>query len=150
MNTKSEEKKYRVIINAVVAKGGKILISQRGFKDEHGAGKWSIPGGGLEYTGVVYNALQETAKKEVLEETGVEVEEEMHLIANNTFQHNEDALQVIAIVFLCHYKSGEPKPLEDTADVCWISPEEIDNFEFHNINVKNYILKGFEFLKLNN
>ena len=108
-----------------------------------------MPGGKLEFDGVVHEALQKTAVKEVLEEVGIEIEDEMHLIANNTFQHNEDALQAVAIVFLCHYKSGEPKPLEDTADVRWIDSEEIDNFEFHNINVKNYVLKGFEFLRKN-
>lgn len=146
-NTKPEKKKYSVVINAVVAKCDKILIIQRGWEEKHGSGTWSIPGGKLEYAGVVYEALQKTAQREILEETGVEVEDEMHLIANNTFQHDEDALQVIAIVFLCHHKSGEPKALEDTADIRWINQEEIDNFEFHNINVKNYVLKGFKLLK---
>ena len=143
-----ETKKYSVIVNAVIAsQEGKILLTQRGFQEEHGPGTWSIPGGKLEFSGVVYEALQKTAAKEAMEETGVEIEEEMQLIANNTFQHDEDALQVVAMVFLCRYKSGEPKPLEDTADVRWIGVEEIDNFEFHNINVKNYVLKGFEILK---
>lgn len=145
--TNSEKKKYSVIINAVVAKDNRILIIQRGREEKHGPGKWSIPGGRLEHAGVVYEALQKTAQREVLEETGVEVKNKMHLIANNTFQHDEDALQVIAIVFLCHYKSGEAGALEDTDDVQWINQKEIDNFEFHNINVKNYILKGFEFLR---
>jgi len=141
-----EKKKYSVLINAVVAKNGKILISQRSWEEKHGPGKWCVPGGKLEYTGVVYEALQKTAQREVLEETGVEVEEKMHLLANNTFQHDEDNLQVVAIVFLCHYKSGEPRAMEDTADIRWIGPEEIENYEFHNINVKNYVLKGFELL----
>jgi len=143
----SEKKKYSVIVNAVVTKDGRILISQRSLEEKHGPGTWSIPGGKLEYTGVVYEALQKTAQKEVREETGLEVKEEMHLLANNTFQHNEDALQVVAVVFLCYYESGNPQPLEDTIDVRWIGPEETDNFEFHNVNVKNYVLKGFEFLK---
>ncbi|MDP2930843.1 MAG: NUDIX domain-containing protein [bacterium] len=145
-----EKKKYSIVINAVVAnKEGKILLIQRGLQEEHGPGTWSVPGGKLEFEGIVYEALQKTATKEVLEEVGIEIEDEMHLIANNTFQHNEDALQVIAIVFLCHYKSGEPKPSEEATVVRWIGPEEIEEFEFHNINVKNYVLKGFKFLKSN-
>jgi 8-oxo-dGTP diphosphatase len=145
-----EKKKYSVIVNTVIAnQEGKILLIQRGFQEEHGPGTWSVPGGKLEFSGVVYEAFQKTAAKEVMEEVGIEIENEMHMIANNTFQHNEDALQVVAVVFLCHYKSGEPKPLEDTADVRWIGSEEIGNFEFHNINVKNYVLKGFEFLRKN-
>ncbi len=145
---KTEKEKYSVIVNAVVAnQESKILLIQRGLQEEHGPGTWSVPGGKLEFIGVIYEALQKTAAKEAMEEAGIEVEDEMHLIANNTFQHDEDALQVIAIVFLCHHKSGEPKPLEDTADVRCVSEKEIDNFEFHNVNVKNYVLKGFECLK---
>lgn len=143
-----EKKKYSVVVNAVVAnKKGKILLIQRGLQEEHGPGTWSVPGGKLESDGIVYEALQRTAAKETSEEAGIKIGKEMHLIANNTFQHNEDALQVIAIVFLCHYKSGKIKPSEEAADVRWIGPEEINRFKFHNINVKNYVLKGFEFLK---
>ncbi len=145
----SDPRKYFVLINAVVEKDGQILISQRSLTEKHGPGKWCIPGGKLEYSGVVYEALQKTAQREVLEETGVAVEEEMQLIANNTFQHDEDMVQVIAIVFLCHYKSGEAKPMEDTMAVRWIKRDEVDNFEFHNINVKDYVLKGFAFLDRN-
>ncbi len=148
LNNDIEKKKYSVIVNAVVAnKEGKILLIQRGLQEEHGPRTWSVPGGKLEFTGVVHEALQKTAAKEALEEAGIEVEDEMHLIANNTFQHNEDNLLVIAIVFLCHHKSGEPKPSDEAVDVKWIGQDEVDNFEFHNINVKNYVLKGFEFLR---
>lgn len=144
----SMEKKYSVVVNTLVAnKEGKILLIQRGLQEKHGPGTWSVPGGKLEFTGIVFEALQKTAAKEAMEETGVEVEDKMHLIANNTFQHNEDALQVIAIVFLCHHKSGLAKPSDEAYDVRWISREEVDDFEYHNINVKNYILMGFEFLK---
>ena len=54
---------------------------------------------------------------------------------------------VISNVFLCQYKSGEPKPLEDTTAVAWISENEIDDYEFTHQNVKNYIIKAFEYLK---
>ena len=147
-NGKLRKNLYPVLVNALVVKDGKILIAQRGLEEKHGPGKWCIPGGRLEHTGVVYEALQKTAKREVLEETGVEVEDKMYLVANNTFQHDEDELQMIVVVFLCFYKFGELKAMEDTIDVRWIRPEEIDNFDFHNINVKNYVLKGFEFLHI--
>ncbi len=141
-------KKYSVVVNALVSnKKGEILIIQRSSNEEHGSGTWSVPGGKLEFTGIVHNALQETALKEVLEETGVEIEEKMELIANNTFEHDEDNLLVIAIVFFCHYKSGTAKKSEEADDVRWIKEEEIDNFNFHSINVKEYIKKGFLFIK---
>ena len=57
-----KEKKYSVVINAVVAnKENKILLILRDLEEEHGPGTWSVPGGKLEFTGVVYEALQKTA-----------------------------------------------------------------------------------------
>jgi len=143
----SEKKKYSVIVNGVVVKKGKILLAQRSDKERHVPGRWSPPGGKLEETGTVWHALEKTIKKEVFEETGIEIEDEMHLLINNTFNHEEDNLLVISNVFLCKYKDGKARPLEDTVAVKWISENEIHNYEFTHANVKNYIVKAFEFLR---
>ena len=144
---KTEKKKYSVIVNGVIVKDNKILLAQRSAKEKHVPGRWSPPGGKLEESGTVWQALEKAVKREVLEETGIEVEDEMHLLVNNTFNHEEDDLLVISNVFLCKYKSGEPKPLEDTVAVAWIGENEIDDYEFTHQNVKNYIIKAFEYLK---
>ena len=144
---KSKKKKYSVIVNGVIVKDNKILLTQRSTKEKHVPGRWSPPGGKLEESGTVWQALEKAVKREVLEETGIEVEDEMHLLVNNTFNHEEDDLLVISNVFLCKYKSGEPKPLEDTVAVAWIGENEIDDYEFTHQNVKNYIIKAFEYLK---
>lgn len=143
-----EKKKYCVIVNGVVVKDGKILLAQRSFEEKHVPGRWSPPGGKLEEMNTVWHALEKTVKKEILEETGVKVEDEMQLLINNTFKHKEDDLLVLANVFLCKYKSGEPKPLEDTIAVKWVGEDEISNYKFTHNNVKNYIIKAFEYLKL--
>lgn len=144
-----EKKKYCVVVNGVVVKDGKILLAQRSFEEKHVPGCWSPPGGKLEETGTVWSALEKTVKREVLEEVGVEVEDKMHLLINNTFEHAEDDLLVLANVFLCKYKSGEPEPLEDTIAVRWVGEDEVNNYEFTHDNVKNYVIKAFEFLKNN-
>jgi len=143
------KKKYCVIVNAVVVKDDKILICKRSAEEKHVPGKWSPPGGKLEEQGRLWNALEKTARREVLEEAGVEVKDKMDFLVNNTFCHAEDNLPVAAIVFVCYYKSGRAKPLEDTVDVRWISEDELDNFEFTHQNVKDYVAKAFEFLKKN-
>ena len=141
------QKKYFVLVNAVVLKKDKVLICQRSWEEKHGPGKWTIPGGKLEYTNETFGALEKTAQREVLEETGLRVKEEMCLVANNTFCHNEDNLSVIAIVFLCYYDSGKAKPLEDTIDTRWVGIEEIESFDFHTDNVKGYINQAFKLIK---
>lgn len=144
---KSKSKQYSVIVNGVVVKNGKILLAQRSMEEKHVPGCWSPPGGKLEEDTRTWHSLEKATKREVLEETGVEVEDKMHFLVNNTFRHDEDNLLVIATVFLCKWKSGEPKPLEDTIAARWITEEEVDDIEFTHSNVKDYIVKAFQYLK---
>lgn len=137
------DKTHLVLINAVVEKNGKILVSQRSWEETHEPGKWTIPGGKVERTkGNVWNIIEKTLKKEVMEETGVEIEDHAELLTNNTFIRSTGQ-HVVALVFLCHWKKGEAKPLEDTINAKWISEEELKDMEFAP-NVKTYIQKGFD------
>ncbi|GEM_PF-969835 len=137
---------HQLLVNAVVTKDNKVLISKRSMKEEHEPGKWTIPGGKVEETkGDVWNVLELNIKKEVMEETGVKVQDKMQLICNNTFV-KANGTHVVAMIFLTKWESGEPKALEDTTDVKWIGIEEVEKYEFP-VNVKDYILKGFMEMK---
>ncbi|OGL52758.1 hypothetical protein A3K55_01360 [Candidatus Shapirobacteria bacterium RBG_13_44_7] len=139
-------KLHSVIVNAVVEKNEKILTSQRSFEEAHEPGKWTIPGGKIEKTeGNVFNIVEKTCAREVEEETGVKIKEDVHLITDNTFIRS-NGQHVIALVCLCHWKSGKAQPLEDTIKTKWISEDEIELLDFAP-NVKGYIQKGFEILK---
>lgn len=141
------DKTHLVLVNAAVEKDGKILVSQRSWEETHEPGKWTIPGGKVERTpGNVWGVIEKTLKAEVMEETGVEITDEVRLIADNTFIRSTGQ-HVIALVFLCRWKSGEAKPLEDTINVRWISEDELKDVEFAP-NVKTYIQKGFEGLRV--
>jgi ADP-ribose pyrophosphatase YjhB (NUDIX family) len=141
-------KTHLILVNAVVEKNGKILVSQRSFEETHQPGSWTIPGGKVEKTaGNVWNVIEKTLKAEVMEETGVEIADNARLITNNTFIRSTGQ-HVVALIFLCHWKSREARPLEDTIDVKWINEEELKNMEFAP-NVKTYIQKGFDFYKNN-
>ncbi len=140
------DKSHHVIVNAVVEKEGKILVSQRSFEEAHEPGKWTIPGGKVDRTeGNVWNILEQTCSREVMEETGVEITDQIELLANNTFIHSSGK-HAIALVFLCHWKAGKATALEDTIAIKWITEEELDSLEFAP-NVKIYISRGFEYLK---
>ena len=137
------KKFYSVIVNSVIINDeGKVLIAQRSPDEGHEGGKWSIPGGKIESVGEEHSVLLKNIKKEILEEVGIEIFDEIVLVHDNTFTRSNGD-DVLALVFLCKYKSGEVKPLEDTVDVIWIGKEEIDNYNFPP-NVKEYILKGFK------
>ncbi len=135
---------YSVIVNGVIVNDkGKILISRRNLDEGHEGGKWTIPGGKIESTGIEHNVLLENLKKEIMEEVGVEIFNDIILVHDNTFIRSNNGDNVLALIFICKYKSGEAKPLEDTMDVKWIEKNEIDNFEFPS-NVKEYVLEGFK------
>lgn len=133
---------FSVIVNAVITRDNKVLVSKRSFKEKHEPGKWTIPGGKIDVPKEeIFEIIEKTLIREVEEEIGIIVEP-ITLITNNTFtRSNGDA--VLALVFLCKYISGVPKPLEDTIDCKWVSQEEIVDMEFPP-NVKEYILKGFK------
>lgn len=134
---------HSVIVNALVFKGDKVLVAQRSLEEDHEPGKWTIPGGKIDLTGGnVFNIIEKTLMREVMEETGVEIDRGVEMITNNTFIRL-DGQHVIALIFKCQYKSGEAKPLEDTIDCKWISKEEAKNMEF-SPNVQSYILRGFD------
>lgn len=142
MTNAIDPKLHSVIVNAVIFNGDKVLVSQRSLEEAHEPGKWTIPGGKVERTeGDVFNIIEDTLAREVMEETGVEIEKEVQLIANNTFIRS-DGQHVIAMVFKCIYKSGDARPLEDTIDCKWATKNEVEKMDF-SPNVKNYILKGF-------
>lgn len=137
------KKLYSVIVNSVIINSeGRVLIAQRSPNESHEGGRWSIPGGKIESTGEEHDVLLKNIKKEILEEVGVEIFDDIILVHDNTFTRSNGD-DVLALVFLCKYKKGEAKPLEDTIDVRWIEKDEVDNYQFPP-NVKEYVLKGFK------
>lgn len=138
-----DEHLHSILVNAVIFKDDKVLVSQRSFEEKHMPGAWTIPGGKVDLTeGDVFHILERNVKKEVLEETGIEVEDEMEMITNNSFIRGSNNQHVVVIVFKCKYKSGEAQALEDTIDCKWVSLNEVKQMEFPP-NVQNYILAAY-------
>ncbi len=134
---------HSIVVSAVIEKDGKILISQRSFEEKHEPGKWTIPGGKIEVTpGDVFHILEKTLAKEVEEEVGIKISANVELLTNNTFIRS-DGTHVVALMFFCHYESGDVKALEDTLDVRWVNEDELSNYNF-SPNVQGYIKLAFK------
>ena len=71
------EKSPKVGLGVFVVKDGKILFGKG--KGAHGEGTWSLPGGHLEFN----EYWEDCAKREALEETGLNVKNVRFLIATN-------------------------------------------------------------------
>lgn len=95
----------RIGIGVFVFKNGKFLIGQR--KGAHGANSWSVPGGHLEFG----ESPEQTASREVAEETGLEITNiRFGAITNDIF--NNENKHYVTIWMISEWKSGKEQIME--------------------------------------
>jgi len=117
---------YVVNVEAVVTDGERYLMAVRSEQEEHAPGGLTLAGGKVEQAGNTPFILEETARREVLEETGVEVEADVVYLWSSSFVA-DNGWPVVDVVFLCRYCSGKPvaRQPEEVSAVMWMTAEEI-------------------------
>lgn len=130
-----------VAVTAVIRKDNKYLLAKRSSSDDQSPGEWSLPGGKVENE-AGERRLEDALKREVMEEVGVEIKDDVKLIYNDAFIRSSGH-HVIMLTFLCDWKSGEAKPMEDQEEVAWLSLEEIFAME----NSPEYLKKRLSLLQ---
>ena len=116
---------FVVNVEGAVEKEGRYLMIVRAANAAHAPGALSFPGGKVEVADAPADALEATLRREIREEVGVEVEDEMRYVESHRFE-TDYGKQVIGVTFLCRYRSGIPSadPAEVQA-VRWMTPEQI-------------------------
>ena len=104
MTTTMEQQRPKVGIGVLVFKDEKVLVGKR--MGAHGEGQYAWPGGHMEYM----ESFEQCAKREVMEETGIEIENIRFLRLMNFVQYAPKHYVDIALV--CDWKSGEPTVCE--------------------------------------
>jgi len=114
-----EHERPKVGIGVIVLKDGKVLLGER--TASHGAGTYQIPGGHLEFG----ESFEETAKREVLEETGVTNIAIRGLVCIKNDRVYDKHFVTIGLV--AEWKAGEPVDIEPlkSKNWSWYSPEEM-------------------------
>jgi 8-oxo-dGTP diphosphatase len=109
----------RVGVGIMIFKDGKVLMGKR--KGKHGAGEYAWPGGHLEYM----ETIEDCAKREVREETGLEICNIRLLRVMNLVDYPPTHFVDIGLV--ANWLSGEPTLVEP--DACegweWYSLDEL-------------------------
>ncbi|MBI2010831.1 MAG: NUDIX domain-containing protein [Candidatus Colwellbacteria bacterium] len=148
---------HRVVATAIIHKGGKYLITKRSPEKKVWPGKWTVPGGGLEVNDYIntpttvptekiwYYALENTLRREVEEEAGVQIGKIDYLL--DLCFIRPDNVPVITLSFYAPWKSGEVKLNSESVDHAWITVREIKNYEFiegisREIEMVDELLKG--------
>ncbi|MEU9420712.1 NUDIX domain-containing protein [Streptomyces sp. NPDC048272] len=99
------------VAGAVLREDGRLLAIRRADN-----GTWELPGGVLELT----ESPEAGVRREVLEETGIEVQvDELTGVYKNTSRG------IVALVFRCTPAGGTERTSEESTAVAWLTPEEV-------------------------
>ena len=123
-------------IGIYVRKNGKLLVGKR--KGAHAGGTWCAPGGHLEKG----ESWEECARREVKEETGIEIEH-IHF-GNATNDIYPDGKHYITIQMIADWKSGEPQALEpEKLEGTWEWRAWNDLPEPRMLSFENFVKSGY-------
>ncbi len=114
---------YIVNVEGAIVKDSRYLMVVRG-EEEYAPGGLSFPGGKVEGAGNADSVLEETLRREIAEEVGLEVHAEMAYVRSSAFVAEGDP--VVDIVFLCRWKSGTAIAVDpaEVAAVRWMTTAE--------------------------
>jgi 8-oxo-dGTP pyrophosphatase MutT (NUDIX family) len=127
---------HYVAVTGIIVKDGKYLITK--FSDNHNAfpGQWTVHGGKLELkdyqnekkdTNVHwYNVLEKVLKREVKEETGLEIKN-INYLCNLTFIRLDGVPVVILSLYADHHE-GEVVLSDEMTNHKWVSLDEAKGF----------------------
>jgi 8-oxo-dGTP diphosphatase len=111
-------------VGAVVLDGDRVLLIRRG--NEPMKGQWSLPGGALE----VGETLVEGVRREVLEESGLEVEPVALIEVFDRISRDPDGrirFHYVLADYLCRVTGGELCCATDAVDARWALRHELDD-----------------------
>lgn len=114
---------YIVNVEGAIVKDGKYLMVVRGER-EYAPGGLNFPGGKVEGVSSLDDVLEETLRREIAEEVGLEVDDEMAYLRSSAFIAEGD--RVVDVVFLCRWKAGTAVAADpvEVAAVRWMAPAE--------------------------
>lgn len=111
-------------VGGVVIKGNRVLLIRRG--QEPLKGEWSIPGGMLE----LGESLEEGVRREMWEETGLNVRPLEALLVFDRIQKNGKRIQYhyVIVDYVCRCSGGHLKPGSDVLDARWVEHDELADY----------------------
>src|SRR5699024_5297453 len=115
------KKPYKIAAKAIIFEGDRVLVlrkskAERSAKDTHG---WEFPGGGLEPSEPLMDALY----REVKEETGLQIK-----VVGPAYIYDDiqDEKHLIIIKFACQNPVGEVKLSAEHDNFYWTELGELD------------------------
>ena len=108
----SDTPKHSVSVAGIVVRDDGRVLAVRRRDNQH----WEPPGGVLELD----ESFDQGVRREVLEETGIEVQ-----VERLTGVYKNMPRGIVSLVFRCAPVGGQPSPTDEALSVRWLSVEEI-------------------------
>ena len=128
---------HRIASTCIIHKDNKFLLLQRSFEKKAFPGKWTVSGGRLSIDDYInlpktttdhwYYAVENSLRREIKEEAGIEVGE-LKYLCDMTFIR-PDNIPVVILSFYAPYKSGEVILDKDSINHAWVTYEEAKNYD---------------------
>jgi 8-oxo-dGTP diphosphatase len=112
-------------VGAVIIDGERVLLVQRAH--EPLKGEWSLPGGAVD----VGETLHEAVRREIREETGLEVHVGPVVEVLDRIHHTEDGpveFHFVLIDYLCTVAGGTMACSSDAADARWVPIDDLPRY----------------------
>ena len=120
-------------VGGIIFREDQVLLIKRGM--EPSLGQWSIPGGAVH----VGETLEEAVRREVLEETHLEVEVlTLAKVLDRIFHDPEGRVvyHYVLVDFLCRCKAGELKSDTDAQDARFVSLQDLPSYQIAPITLE--------------
>ncbi len=121
-------------VKAIIEKDNKILLIKRSAAYGEISNSWDIPGGRTEFG----EEPEEGLKREIKEETGLELETIKLVLDVSTVFKNQEK-QIIRVTYLCTVKNNNIQLSHEHTDMQWITKQELKNIEFKDKILKKTI-----------
>ena len=108
-------KLHIIAITGIIVKNGKVLIIKRGKQEIAFPNMWTLPGGKVERG----DSILKTLKKEIYEEVGLEIKDEIDFLNEYNFIR-PDNYSVVGLSFVCKYRSGKIVLEQGLDDYKWV------------------------------
>jgi 8-oxo-dGTP pyrophosphatase MutT (NUDIX family) len=145
---------HNITVTAIIIKDGKFLLTKRSPDKRLFPNKWTVPGGNLESKDYIslpkdteyhwYNILEKVLRREVKEETGLEIKNIKYLTSMTLLTPSNPML---IISLYAEHDHGEVILNNESIDHVWVSLEEAKNYDliegiYEELEMLDNLLKG--------
>ncbi len=129
---------HYIAVTGIIMKDGKYLIAKRAPSEKLMPCLWTVPGGKLEMSDYIdkekdtsvhwYNIIEDVMRREVREETGIEVKN-LNYLTSMVFIRPDGIPMVILSLYADHHK-GKVKLSDELTEYAWVTLDEAKKYDF--------------------